>query len=111
MKDKHSYQCSGFVNGRICDNGYRVRRDLLEDRLLVAPTDVERGRATLNGLIRPIWISPRDGVAGVQAYQCARAPAFWNAHHRFPISSPHMSSIRCALLRLANDRGRSNEMA
>jgi site-specific DNA recombinase len=35
MKDKHSYQCSGFVNGRICDNGYRVRRDLLEDRLLV----------------------------------------------------------------------------
>ena len=35
MKDKYSYQCSGFVNGRICDNGYRVRRHLLEDRLLV----------------------------------------------------------------------------
>ena len=27
MKDKYSYQCSGFVNGKICDNGYRVRRE------------------------------------------------------------------------------------
>ena len=26
---------SGFVNGKICGNGYLVRRDLLEDRLLV----------------------------------------------------------------------------
>jgi hypothetical protein len=34
MKDKYSYQCAGYVNGKICDNSYRVRRDLLEDRLL-----------------------------------------------------------------------------
>lgn len=34
MKDKYSYQCAGFVNGRVCDNTLRVRRDVLEDRLL-----------------------------------------------------------------------------
>lgn len=34
MKDKFSYQCAGFVNGRICGNNLRVRRDVLEDRLL-----------------------------------------------------------------------------
>ena len=32
MKDKHSYQCSGFVNGKICDNGHRVRRDYLHEQ-------------------------------------------------------------------------------
>jgi hypothetical protein len=35
LDHKYTYQCSGFVNGKICGNGYCVRRDLLEDRLLV----------------------------------------------------------------------------
>jgi site-specific DNA recombinase len=34
MKDRFSYQCAGFVNGRVCGNGLRVRREVLEDRLL-----------------------------------------------------------------------------
>jgi hypothetical protein len=34
MKNKFSYQCSGFVNGKICDNGDGVRRDYLQDKLL-----------------------------------------------------------------------------
>lgn len=39
MKDKHSYACSGFVSGHACSNSYRVRRDLLEDRLLTTIRD------------------------------------------------------------------------
>jgi hypothetical protein len=34
MKNKHSYYCSGYVNGKICINHYGVRRELLQDRLL-----------------------------------------------------------------------------
>lgn len=37
----------------------RLRR--MAGRLGNAPIDVERGRATLKGLIGPIWIAPRDG--------------------------------------------------
>jgi len=32
MKDKFSYQCSGFVNGKICDNRYRCRGAILAVR-------------------------------------------------------------------------------
>ncbi len=34
MTNATSYGCSGFVNGRTCTNNLRVRRDVLEDRLL-----------------------------------------------------------------------------
>ena len=34
MKDKFSYQCSGYVNGKICDNRLGVRRELFQERLL-----------------------------------------------------------------------------
>lgn len=34
MKDKHSYSCAGYVGGQAGSNSYRVRHDLLEDRLL-----------------------------------------------------------------------------
>ena len=33
MESSRSYICSGYVNGRICSNNIRVRRDILEDRL------------------------------------------------------------------------------
>jgi DNA invertase Pin-like site-specific DNA recombinase len=33
MADRRSYQCSGYLNGRICTNDVRVRRDVLESRL------------------------------------------------------------------------------
>ena len=33
MENSRSYICSGYVNGRICSNSIRVRRDILEDRL------------------------------------------------------------------------------
>jgi site-specific DNA recombinase len=34
MADASHYSCSGYVNGRICANGQRVRRDVLESKLL-----------------------------------------------------------------------------
>jgi hypothetical protein len=34
MADATHYSCSGYVNGRICTNGQRVRRDVLEKNLL-----------------------------------------------------------------------------
>ena len=36
MADASKYACSGFVNGHICTNGIRVRREVLENRLLAA---------------------------------------------------------------------------
>ena len=33
MENKRAYICSGYVNGRICSNNVRVRRDVLESRL------------------------------------------------------------------------------
>jgi site-specific DNA recombinase len=40
MKNKHSYQCSGYVNGKICTNRYAVRRGLLQDRLAKIRSDL-----------------------------------------------------------------------
>jgi hypothetical protein len=34
MADATHYSCSGYVNGRVCANGQRARRDVLESRLL-----------------------------------------------------------------------------
>lgn len=34
MADTRSYQCAGYLNGRICQNGRRVSRRIVEDRLL-----------------------------------------------------------------------------
>ena len=34
VQDKQTYQCSGFVNGWICGNSYRVRRDVVQQELL-----------------------------------------------------------------------------
>jgi site-specific DNA recombinase len=34
--NKHEYACSGYVNGRACENGIRVRRDHLEN-VLISP--------------------------------------------------------------------------
>ena len=39
MADGTKYACSGFVNGHVCTNGIRVRRDVLEERLLKAIKD------------------------------------------------------------------------
>jgi hypothetical protein len=36
MADAVKYACSGFVNGHACTDNVRVRRDVLEDRLLHA---------------------------------------------------------------------------
>jgi hypothetical protein len=33
MDNQRAYICSGYVNGRICTNNVRVRRDVLESRL------------------------------------------------------------------------------
>jgi site-specific DNA recombinase len=34
LADKRFYACAGYVNGRVCSNGRRVRRDRLEEALL-----------------------------------------------------------------------------
>ena len=34
MSDKRAYSCSGYVNGRTCDNDRRVSRKIVESRLL-----------------------------------------------------------------------------
>jgi len=36
MADATHYSCSGYVNGRICSNQQRFRRDVMESRLLSA---------------------------------------------------------------------------
>jgi hypothetical protein len=36
LADKSHYACSGFVNGKVCSNDQRFRRDIMEDRLLAA---------------------------------------------------------------------------
>jgi site-specific DNA recombinase len=35
MADATHYSCSGYVNGRVCANGQRARRDVLESKLLI----------------------------------------------------------------------------
>lgn len=49
MASATSYACSGFVNGRMCENGVFVRRDRLEDELfssirrqLFSPINIEK---------------------------------------------------------------------
>lgn len=39
MTNAVSYACSGYVNGRTCDNHLRVRREVIEDRLLAGIRD------------------------------------------------------------------------
>ena len=39
MVDKRSYACSTYVNGRACTNHQRVRRDIIESRLLSGVRD------------------------------------------------------------------------
>ena len=34
MADTRAYCCSGYINGRICSNGIRVKRKIVEARLL-----------------------------------------------------------------------------
>jgi hypothetical protein len=36
IADGRSYACSGYLDGRICSNKIRVRRQVVEDRLLAA---------------------------------------------------------------------------
>ena len=40
VQDKQTYQCSGFVNGRICGNSYRVRRDVVQQEFLLGSTTI-----------------------------------------------------------------------
>jgi hypothetical protein len=91
MKNQFSYQCSGYVNGKICDNAWACGRELLHERLLArvksdllsddsverfkqtirkrvakadlgnAPIDVERGRELLRGLPGEIRIAAQGG--------------------------------------------------
>jgi site-specific DNA recombinase len=34
MSDARCYACSGYINGRACSNAVRIRRDILEDKIL-----------------------------------------------------------------------------
>jgi site-specific DNA recombinase len=59
MGDKRSYVCSGHVNGRICSNNIRCRKDLLEDKLttkirtdLLAPETIEELRQRVARALR-----------------------------------------------------------
>jgi site-specific DNA recombinase len=36
LSDATHYSCSGYVNGRVCTNGQRFRRDVMEERLTAA---------------------------------------------------------------------------
>ena len=59
MADATHYSCSGYVNGRVCPNGQRFRRDLMERLLLTAirtdllsPRSEERFKAKLMRRLR-----------------------------------------------------------
>lgn len=49
MADRTHYGCSGYWNGRACSNATRIRRDVLEGKLL-DPTNAE---APIGGLLAP----------------------------------------------------------
>ena len=36
LADRWFYACSGYVNGKVCTNDQRFRRDLMQDKLLAA---------------------------------------------------------------------------
>jgi hypothetical protein len=57
--DGTHYPCSGFVNGKVCGNGQRFRRDVMESRLLAAirtellsDASIERFKAKLARRLR-----------------------------------------------------------
>jgi len=59
MSDRRSYACSGYVNGRICTNNIRCKREVLEDRLttkirsdLLKPETIEDLRTRIARALR-----------------------------------------------------------
>jgi site-specific DNA recombinase len=72
MSDRTHYQCSGFINGRICDNNIRVKRTLLESKLtesirrdLLTDEVIEEFRSRLTRALR----RPDPSVARRQALE------------------------------------------
>lgn len=59
MADATHYACSGYVNGKVCANGQRFRRDVMENRLLgairtelLSDASIERFKAKLMRRLR-----------------------------------------------------------
>ncbi|MBN8279058.1 MAG: recombinase family protein [Gammaproteobacteria bacterium] len=67
MTNARAYGCSGYVNGRACQNNIRVRRDVLEDRLLSGIREQLLSEASINrfkaGIRHRLTRKPTDPAA------------------------------------------------